>query len=823
MSTPLSSPGTQDVRGLSEARFRALFEQFPLSVQIFDPEGNTLATNRSWFRLFGLTMEEVRAFNPLTDPQLSAIRPLLQRGFGGEHVTIPPHPFIPPPASGVQRTEPVWLEVSVFPVSDPETGVQEIIVAHRDVTEEYRAQLGLRAAEAALQEALEEMEMRVKERTAELAAANAALEEEIAEHSRVEEELKRKSSELESIFLALPDLYFRISCDGTILDHRAGHVQGLCIPVDLYRGKRLQEVLPPPIGERMCEAMDEVERTRELVYVEYELPLEGEVHSYEARLLSLPDRQLMAVIRDVSEQRAAEKALKRSEEYFRALIENAHDLTVIVDRTGKFVYQSPSMKRMYGREQGETLGQNAWEFIHPEDAPAAAATLREVIAHPGTTGHIDYRYLHKDGSWRYTEAFGRTLDPESADQGVVINARDVTERKQAELAMQQAKAEAEQANHAKSEFLSRMSHELRTPMNSILGFGQLLARGELRPDQEKGVGHILKAGRHLLNLINEVLDISRIEANHQQLSLEPVHLGTVLDEALALIRPLAAQRGCTLKDFAGTGDLYVHADRQRLVQVMLNLLSNAVKYNRPGGSVAISVEVEDDGACSVAVRDTGPGIPAERIGELFVPFARLGAEQTDVEGTGLGLALSQRLVEAMGGAITVESVPGEGSTFQVELRTAADPLRAIGPARAAPPISAGAAPATILYIEDNLANLTLVESILAARPQYTLRSSLQGRMGLDLAWEHRPDLILLDLHLPDLPGSEVLRQLREDPRTAETPIVVISADATPRRIQQLRSAGCTAYLTKPLDVDEFLQTVDGALDGRRSSVDGGSI
>jgi PAS domain-containing protein len=194
-------------------------------------------------------------------------------------VTIPPHPFIPPPASGVQRTEPVWLEVSVFPVSDPETGVQEIIVVHRDVTEEYRAQEGLRAAEAALQEALEEMEMRVKERTAELAAANAALEEEIAEHSRVEEELKRKSSELESIFLALPDLYFRIACDGTILDHRAGHVQGLCIPVDLYRGKRLQEVLPPPIGERMCEAMDEVERTRELVYVEYELPLEGEVHS----------------------------------------------------------------------------------------------------------------------------------------------------------------------------------------------------------------------------------------------------------------------------------------------------------------------------------------------------------------------------------------------------------------------------------------------------------------------------------------------------------------------------------------------------------------
>jgi CheY-like chemotaxis protein/two-component sensor histidine kinase len=356
-----------------------------------------------------------------------------------------------------------------------------------------------------------------------------------------------------------------------------------------------------------------------------------------------------------------------------------------------------------------------------------------------------------------------------------------------------------------------MSHELRTPMNSILGFGQLLARGELRPDQEKAVGHILKAGRHLLNLINEVLDISRIEANQQQLSLEPVHLGTVLDEALALIRPLAAQRGCTLKEPAGAGDLYVRADRQRLVQVLLNLLSNAVKYNRPDGSVAVSVQAKRDGTCSVAVRDTGPGIPTERLGELFVPFARLGAEQTDVEGTGLGLALSQRLVEAMGGTIEVESVPGEGSTFRVELRSAADPLRTIGPTRPAPAESVGAAAATILNIEDNLANLTLVESILAARPQYRLLSSLQGRMGLDLAWEHQPDLILLDLHLPDLPGSEVLRQLREDPRTAATPVVVISADATPRRIQQLRSAGCTEYLTKPLDVDEFLQAVDGAL------------
>jgi phosphoglycerate-specific signal transduction histidine kinase len=401
----------------------------------------------------------------------------------------------------------------------------------------------------------------------------------------------------------------------------------------------------------------------------------------------------------------------------------------------------------------------------------------------------------------------------------------MTDRKRAEEALHRAKAEAEQsreiaerANRAKSEFLSRMSHELRTPMNSILGFAQVLARKELPQDQRKAVDHILRAGRHLLNLINEVLDISRIEANRQTLSLEPVRVDEVVQETLSLIRPLAAQRGCSIEEPAAVDAAWhVHADRQRLAQVLLNLLSNAAKYNRPGGSIGVAAEA-DENRVRIVVRDTGPGIAPEKLEQLFVPFERLGAELSDVEGTGLGLALSKRLVEAMGGELTVASVVGEGSTFTIVLpRTTAASANGGSASQVHIPAdrsaTANGRAATLLYIEDNLANLTLIETILAGRPAITLMSALQGQLGLDLAWEHRPDVILLDLNLPDLPGDEVLARLRADERTRATPVIVISADATHGRSDTLLGGGAQAYLTKPLDVDQFLGTIDRLVGG----------
>jgi PAS domain S-box-containing protein len=525
--------------------------------------------------------------------------------------------------------------------------------------------------------------------------------------------------------------------------------------------------------------------------------------------------------RDITEAQEAEDALRRSERHFRRLIENAQDTISIVDPAGTMTYMSPSTLRLLGYTPEELVGRSAFGFIHPDDQRLVADELVRVFGTPGIVGHVEYRFRHKDGGWRYLEAFGQTLAPDSAEDGLVANIRDVTERRLAEEALRSATAEAEAANRAKSEFLSRMSHELRTPMNSILGFAQLLERAHLPVEQQRGVQHILTAGRHLLRLINEVLDIARIESGRQQLSLEPVRLNAVLQEVVILSRPLAAQAAVSLVATVAPDDaVFVRADRQRLVQVLLNLMSNAVKYNHRGGAVHLSwetVEAEDgEPRVRLRVTDTGRGIAPEKQGDLFVPFARLGAEYTGVEGTGLGLALSRRLVEAMGGALRLERSGPEGSSFTVELRPVADPLDglALRPAPAgggADEHAAPAVPVTLLYVEDNLANLSLVESILASRPGWRTIPALQGRLGADLACEHQPDLVLLDLHLPDINGDEVLRRLRSDPRTARIPVVVISADATPRTIDRLRAEGADAYLTKPIDVDEFLTTVDRLL------------
>jgi signal transduction histidine kinase/ActR/RegA family two-component response regulator len=381
---------------------------------------------------------------------------------------------------------------------------------------------------------------------------------------------------------------------------------------------------------------------------------------------------------------------------------------------------------------------------------------------------------------------------------------------QRESAMRSATDEAERANRAKSEFLSRMSHELRTPLNSILGFGQMLEMSERSEEGKQDVQHIMRAGKHLLVLIDEVLDISGIEAGAVRFSIEPVCVDEVFEEVISLARPIAERNRITLSSVPAT-DVWVQADRQRFKQVLLNLVVNGVKYNHDGGSVSMSVRSQD-GSVDIDVVDSGRGLSNSDIDRLFVPFARLGTDQANIEGTGLGLALSKRLVEGMGGRISVASTVGMGSTFTVSLSAAeaSAPASHVPKETRAREMPAGVEP-LVLYVEDNTANFKLIERILADSP-VRLMSAIKGTLGVELATMHLPDVILLDLHLPDLSGEEVLQRLRADARTANIPVMVISADATPDH--SMRSMKPAAFLTKPLDVAEFLEAFDGVMASR---------
>jgi len=375
------------------------------------------------------------------------------------------------------------------------------------------------------------------------------------------------------------------------------------------------------------------------------------------------------------------------------------------------------------------------------------------------------------------------------------------------IAAESRREVAERASRAKNDFLSRMSHELRTPLNSVLGFGQLLqldpALGEQRREH---VDQIVRGGRHLLELINEVLDISRIESGTLSLSPEPVHVGEAVREAVALVQPLASERAIAVS--VESDDAYVLADHQRLKQILLNLLSNAIKYNRQGGDVAVAAE-RVNGHVRVEVADTGPGVPPDRLERLFEPFDRLGAEHQGIEGTGLGLALSRSLVEVMGGTLTVANRPVEGAAFLVALPATAAPEAITVDAPEARDAVVGAA--QVLYVEDNTANFRLVQELLTSRRPVEILPAIQGRLGVELARQHHPDVILLDLHLPDMGGEVVLAQLKADPATARIPVVIVTADATPGRARRLLSAGAFACVTKPFDVPEFLRTVEAAL------------
>jgi PAS domain S-box-containing protein len=506
-----------------------------------------------------------------------------------------------------------------------------------------------------------------------------------------------------------------------------------------------------------------------------------------------------------------ERALRDNEERLRLIIEGVRDYGIFaLDPEGRVTSWNAGAERIKGYREAEIVGRNFALFYPPEECPEHPRRALQLATRMGRYEEEGWRQ-RRDGSRFWANVvITAQYDASGTLRGFSKITRDITERRAADIELRAAREEAENASQAKSEFLSRMSHELRTPLNAILGFAQLLDLESPRPQ----VTHILRAGEHLLTLINEVLDIARIEAGRLPLSLEAIELRGVLQEAMTLISPLANEADVTLEPLpvmaAGTG---VCADRQRLIQVLLNLLSNAVKYNRPHGRVWVEID-RTSPDIAITVNDTGHGISAENIEQLFKPFERLGADP-HIEGTGLGLALSRNLLQAMEGRLEVSSTLDEGSRFVFTL-----PFVAVEPAAVdARPWSLPSpnldrlypAPGPthkVLCIEDNLASLALIETLMQRRAGVTLLSSMQGQLGLDLARKHLPRAILLDVHLPDIAGVQVLERLKEDPSTRAIPVLMITADTSASGERALRDAGATAILTKPIHIPTFLALLD---------------
>jgi PAS domain S-box-containing protein len=526
-------------------------------------------------------------------------------------------------------------------------------------------------------------------------------------------------------------------------------------------------------------------------------------------------RGIVVTAHDVSDARGLIRSL---EARYQNVVDAVREVVFEMDAAGRYTFLSPAWAQIMGYPVEESLGRMAWEFAVPDgERPPAEPPVFSTLSAPWdrtVRGHA------ADGSERWIEIHSTALlDAAGRRVGMKGVMRDITAQRHVADALTAAKDEAERANRAKSDFLSRMSHELRTPLNSILGFGELLQLRPLETEDRASIDRMVAAGRHLLDLINDVLDIARIETDQLELVLEPVEVHAVVADALALVRPFADQRGIGLDDATGSGpdgpppSLAVLADRPRLLQVLLNLLSNAIKYNRPNGLVRVSVETDGDGWARILVADTGPGIPALLLPRLFTPFDRLGAELGSVEGTGLGLSVVKRLVDGMKGRVDLDTDALRGTTFRVELPIAA--AAALAEVAAAPAAAGPVLPPirsrSVLVVEDNEPNRELLERILRRMGDIDIATASTGAEALRLASNRHRDLVLLDLGLPDMDGAEVLQRLLADPETRDVPIAVLSADATDDRQRALLEAGAVRYLTKPFNIAELMEAISQML------------
>ncbi|HEY9653777.1 MAG TPA: PAS domain S-box protein [Coleofasciculaceae cyanobacterium] len=751
----------------------------------------------------------------------------------------------------------------------------------------------------------------------------------ITELKQTEERLRQTNQEMQAIFAAFPDILFRVAADGTILDYKTKQDDNLYTSPEMFLGKRVQDVLPPPVGQNIQAEVGRVLETDSPVSLEYSLPMPDGEQYFEARMVRFQDNEVIAVTRNISDRKLAEERLRQSESQLNTIITTTSDGIMILDREGKVRFANPAATALLNRSvdefvdypwgiplgeiaeievvvsrdeirtvemkatQTQWLGESAyvlalrdisdrkraeaalreseeqlqlalegsgdgfwdwniptgevylspkylemlgyeadelpqefstWEqLIHPDDKPWVIDALNAHLADSSVPYNFDYRILTKSGEWKWIANYGKVVacDLDGTPLRMAGTHRDVSGKKLAEIKLQQAVLSAEAANRAKSTFLANMSHELRTPLNGILGYAQILQGDKnFTPKQQDGINIIYQCGTHLLTLINDILDLSKIEAEKLELYPEDVHFLTFLTELSDIFQLKAVQKDIKFT-YLPCSQLpaVIQADEKRLRQVLMNLLSNAVKFT-DRGRVTFKVTLIDnqqhDQSFTAKIRfqveDTGIGIMPEQLEKIFLPFEQVGDKSRRSEGTGLGLAITQKILQMMGSQIFVESTPQVGSRFwfDVDFSLVSTPTNSTPVKSTASIVGYSGAQQKILVVDDRWEKCSVIINMLEPLG-FELAEAANGQEGLKKAIEFQPDLILVDLVMPVMDGYQMTRQLRQFPEFQTTIIIAVSANAFELDRQQSLDSGCNDFISKPVQAQDLLDKIQDYL------------
>ncbi len=648
------------------------------------------------------------------------------------------------------------------------------------------------------------LEEKVKERTI-------SLNKEIDARTLVEQELKEKSNELELIFNALPDLYFHVNSELKILSYQASKKEDLYVAPDQFIDKSFYDVLPSKVAMQYEEAVKQALVSESVITLQYELEIDSQVEIFEGRVLKIEHSECIIIVRNIT---AIMKAQQRVDILSQA-VELSPVSVALMDPNGVIEYVNKKFCEVTQYSPIEVIGKHTRILKSGRHKKEFYKTLWDTIQR-GEEWRAEICNKRKDGTYFWEMAsIASIVDDHGEIKHYIAVKEDITEQQEVMKELNEAKKRAVDSNKAKSVFLASMSHELRTPLNSILGFGQLLNQrlGKNKHSKESEyILKILKSSNHLLSLITDILDLAKVESQAFALELSTVDVYEVLNESLDVIEHMASDKSISIifNDQKGkkNSGAFLKGDYIRLKQVFINILSNAIKYNIVNGEIEVSLKMKED-TIELDIQDTGYGIAPEKVSGLFEPFNRLGVENTNIEGSGIGLTLSKKLMLAMGGDVWLKETSGKGSLFTVSMpydKKVGEELMVSESLGEPTDLKNIKEKIRVLYVEDNIGNRELVRELLGGKKNIELIEAVNGEQGVELFKQTVPQVVLLDISLPDMDGYSVIKKIRE--LNDSQYVIALTANALPSEKRKAKRAGFSDYITKPIDIGEFYKVLD---------------